>query len=59
MAKYMVLAEATQLYEIELEADSASQAVEMAKGLDSYEFTVWDTTGMSDGFEIISAEEIA
>jgi hypothetical protein len=58
MAKFRVLAELTQLYEIELEADSASLAVEMAKGLDSYEFSVWDDTGLSDGFDIINAEEI-
>lgn len=57
MAKFRVLAEAIQLYEIELEADSASHAIEMAKGLDNYEFNVWDDTGLTDGFEIISAEE--
>lgn len=58
MTKYRVMAELVQMYEVELEADSASQAIEMAKGLDSYEFSVWDDTGLSDGFEIISAEEV-
>lgn len=58
MTKFRVMAELVQMYEVELEADSASQAIEMAKGLDSYEFSVWDDTGLSDGFEIVSAGEV-
>jgi len=58
MKKYRVLAEYIQLFEIEVEATSATDAIEQAKNLDSYEFRVWDETGLSDGFEIISAEEV-
>lgn len=57
MAKYRVLAELTQLYEVEVEANSESEAIELAQEADAW--AVWDDTGMMDGFEVISAEEVA
>ena len=56
MAKYRVLAELTQLYEVEVEANSESEAIELAQEADAW--AVWDDTGMMDGYEVISAEEV-
>ena len=60
MTTYRVLAELTQLYEIEVEADSEAHALEQASDADIGEWHVWDETGMTDGFEIIkpSVEEV-
>lgn len=61
MTTYRVLAELTQIYEIEVEADSEEQALELASDADIMDWHVWDETGMTDGFEIIkpSVEEVA
>lgn len=59
MATYRVLAEATQIYEVEVDADSESEALRITRDLDIDAFKLWDTTGMTDGFDIISVEEVA
>jgi hypothetical protein len=55
MAKYRVLAELTQLYEVEVEASSEEEAMKLAGKVDYWD--VWDTTGLTDDFKIMSAEE--
>jgi hypothetical protein len=56
MAKYRVMAELTQLYEVEVEASSEDEAMELAGEVDFWD--VWDDTGLSDDFKILSAEEV-
>jgi hypothetical protein len=56
MTKYRVMAVLSQMYEVEVEANSQEEAMELADGIDYW--NVWDSTGMSDDFRIISAEEI-
>jgi hypothetical protein len=59
MTTYRVLAELTQLFEIEVEADDMSQALEKAKDADVMDWHIMDETHSTDGFEIIysSVEE--
>ncbi len=61
MTTYRVLAELTQIYEIEVEADSEEQALELASDADIMDWYVWDQSGMTDGFEILkpTVEEVA
>ena len=56
MAKYRVMAELTQLYEVEVEASSEDEAIKLAGEVDFWD--VWDDTGLSDDFKILSAEEV-
>jgi len=56
MTKYRVMAVLSQMYEVEVEANSQEEAMELADGIDYW--NVWDSTGMSDDFRIMSAEEI-
>lgn len=56
MAKYRVMAELSQLYEVEVEASSEAEAMELAGEVDFWD--IWDATGLSDDFKIISAEEV-
>ncbi len=56
MAKYRVMAELTQLYEVEVEASSEDEAIKLAGQVDFWD--VWDDTGLSDDFKILSAEEV-
>lgn len=61
MTTYRVLAELTQIYEIEVEAESEESALEQASEADFMDWHVWDETGMTDGFEILkpTVEEVA
>lgn len=56
MVKYRVMAELSQLYEVEVEASSEEEAMKLAEEVDYW--NVWDNTGLSDDFKILSAEEV-
>jgi hypothetical protein len=56
MVKYRVMAELSQLYEVEVEASSEEEAMKLAGEVDYW--NVWDNTGLSDDFKILSAEEV-
>lgn len=56
MAKYRVMAELSQLYEVEVEASNEDEAMVLAGEVDFWD--IWDTTGLSDDFKILSAEEV-
>lgn len=60
MPMFRVMGELTQMFELEVEAANYNEALEIAQDSDIGEWHVWDTTGMTDGFEIIknSVEEI-
>lgn len=58
MTKYRVLAEATQLYEIYIEADNPKQAIEKANAKNMADFQLFNTIPFDDDWQIIDAEEI-
>ena len=55
MATFRVLAEATQLFEIEIKAANEAEALEKAQEADFMDWHVMDETGQTDGFEIINS----
>jgi len=52
MAKFSVLAEYNQIWEIIVEADTKEQAYEIAEEADTDQWKVWDDTGLSDAWNI-------
>jgi len=52
MAKFSVLAEYNQIWEIIVEADTKEQAYEIAEEADTDQWKTWDDTGLSDAWNI-------
>ena len=53
MKTFRVLAELSQLYEIEIEAESEEEAVKIAKDMDSTNFSPFIEGGFEDDWQIL------
>ena len=61
MKTFRVLAELSQLYEIEIEAESEEEAVKIAKDMDSTNFSPFIEGGFEDDWKILEylTEEVS
>lgn len=58
--KYRILAELTQLYEIEVDADNRDEALEIAQNANECEFSLFNNVPFDDDWRVIdnSVEEV-